>query len=62
MRKQREREHRAVFLCKWILSVSQGIAQRVEQIVYADLPDIEGHANMEGKICRAHCNLFGGFF
>ena len=40
-----------VIACMRILPVSQEMAQRVADIIQARLPDIEGHENMEVKVC-----------
>ena len=39
--------------------LSVGMAQRVEEIARAHLPDVEGHAYMQVKVGGMHCNLFG---
>ena len=42
----------AVIPCSWILQVSREMEQRVHKIVKSRPPDIEGHENMEVKVCR----------
>ncbi len=34
------------------LPVSEGMAQGVADIIQARLPDIQGHENMEVKVCQ----------
>ena len=45
----------AVIPCRWILPVEQGTEERVVETLQARLPDIEGHDNMEVKVCLQHC-------
>ena len=47
--KNRQAGGEAVIPCSWILEVSRGMAQRVEEVMISCLPDIEGHENMKGK-------------
>ena len=44
--------------CTWILLVRKEMEQRVVETVRARLPDIEGHENMEVKICIGHCTVY----
>ena len=50
-KKNRQPDGGAVIPCSWILEVSRGMAQKVEEVMRSRPPDIEGHENMEVKVC-----------